>query len=464
MHGCPFSGRVSDSSVLTCPFAHGVKQEKNTSDPGLDLHSAHSLPYQSPYQALMEYTKDKSQVALRRLKANRKRFNAYPPYLQNSLFHGFMVRRLRKRGVLERVMAANELRQGGNDQYHKGEYATAANCYEQGLGLLTYLQWVPTEDVDVTLRELSDDDYIYVGLLDLDDHDTKVVSGTTIQLTLNLALAYLQLQYFPQAHYLLESLLLRCPHNHAVLVRAALCKLVCLESGLDDLRLALELVNKAIELHPCDEYTELISKVSRKIQDVENEQRGFFVEFLKQVKSFKAVDLAESSPADTEFEHKVMQKLASKYPKMIQFYTDNEQPEKIPKFKAEMALVQSVLHRMNWIEGLNPLHPCALLQETAEQLGLSLTDPHNCRAFDRSKRMFIVKAFSVGKYSNSLVVHCIEECAAEAESAPVVASKAEMEGNWVWQLATVAFLVLAAVLYYCATPDKGMARLSQLAR
>lgn len=464
MHGCPFSGRVRDNSVLTCPFAHGAKQEKDTSDPGLDLRAGHSLPYQSPYQALMEYTKDKTQVTLRRLQANRKRYNAYPPYLQNSLFHGFMVRRLRKRGVLERVMAANELRQGGNDQYHKGEYATAANCYEQGLGLLTYLQWAPAEDVDVTLRELSDDDYIYVGLLDLDDHDTKVVSGTTIQLSLNLATAYLQLQHFPQAHDLLASLLLRSPNNHAVLVRMALCKLMCLESGLDELRQALDLVNKAIELHPCDAYTELISKVSRKIQDMESEQRGFFVEFLKQVKSFKGVELAESCPADTEFEHKVMRKLASKYPKMIQFYTDNEQVEKIPKFRAEMALAQSVLHKMNWIESLNPRHPCTLLQEVAEQLGLSLADPQTCKAFDRSKRMFIVKAFSVGKYSNSLVIHCIEECAAEAESAPVATSKADTEGNWVWQVATLAFLVLAAVLYYCATPAKGMARLSQLTR
>jgi hypothetical protein len=217
-------------------------------------------------------------------------------------------------------------------------------------------------------------------------------------------------------------------------------------------------------LHACDAYTELISKVSRKIQDVESEQRGFFVEFFKQVKSFKGVELGESSPADTEFEHKVMLKLASKYPKMIQFYTDNEQTEKIPKFRAEMALAHSVLHRMNWIEGLNPRQPCTLMQEVADQAGISLTDQQNYRAIDRSKRMFIVKAFSVGKYSNSLVIHCIEECAAEAESTPVLTGKAETEGNLVWQLATLAFLVLAAVLYYYATPAKGMARLSQLSR
>ena len=464
MHGCPFSGQVRDNSVLTCPFAHGAKKERDIKDPGLDAQSAHSLPYISPYHPMTEYTQDKSQVTLRRLKANRKRFNAYPPYLQNTLFHGFMIRRLRKRGILERVMAANELRQGGNSQYHKGDYATAANCYEQGLGLLTYLQWIPSEEVDVTLRELSDDDYVYVGLTDLDDHDTKVVAGTTVQLSLNLAMTYVHLQYYPEALALLQTQLSRSPDNPTILVTTATCILHCLESSLTDLHYALDLVNKAIKIRPCDEYTELISKVSRKIQDLENEQKSFFVEFFKQVNTFKGIELMESYMENTEFEHKVMKKLVSKYPKMIQFYTDNEQMEKIPKFKVEMALAQSVLHKMNWIEGINPGNPTVLMREIADQQGVRLEDVSQWRAIDRAKRMFIVKAFSVGKYSNSLVIHCIEECAAEAEQHPTVAGKAEDESNWVWQVATLAFLVLAAVLYYYATPSKGIPRLGQLSR
>lgn len=413
---------------------------------------------------MMDYTKDKSQVALARLRANRKKFNAYPPHLQNTLFHGFMVRRLRKRGILDRVMAANELRQGGNSQYNKGDYITAANCYEQGLGLLYWLQWSPTEEVDVTLRELSDEDFVYVGPMDLDAHDSKLVAGTTAQLGLNLASAYMKLQYFPQARALLETLVSRNPKNHYVLARLSQCKLCCLDSTRSDLHSALDLINSAIKLHSCDEYTELISKVTRKIQDAENEERAFFVDFFKQVKSFEGLALSDTS-ADAEFEHRVMLKLVSKYPKMIQFYTDNEQMEKIPKFRAEMAQAQAVLHRMNWIEEIAANRPSPLMQEVADSMQIDLHSVHVHRAIDRSKRLFIVKAFGAGKYSNSLVVHCIEECAAEEERRKITMASAKEEGDegdLAWKLGTFAFMVLAAVLYYCATPAKGVSRLDLL--
>ena len=228
---------------------------------------------------------------------------------------------------------------------------------------------------------------------------------------------------------------------------------------------ALELVSTAIRLHPCDEYTELISKVTRKIQDVENEEKAFFIDFFKQVKSFEGVDLSEIPTTETEFEHKVMIKLSSKYPKMIQFYTDNEKTENIPKFQKEMALAQSVLHRMNWIEGINVRNPSAVMREIAENMGIDLTGEKVRRAAERSKRMFIVKAFGAGTYSNSLVVHCIEECAAEEEQRKevVISEKDDDDdGGLAWKLGTLAFLLLAALLYYYATPAKPTSRLDLL--
>lgn len=75
---------------------------------------------------------------------DRKRFDSWPTFYQNTLFHKEDITALRDLPFPGRLDAANQLRLQANEQFKKNEHYVAVTLYEQALALFTWAYFSDT--------------------------------------------------------------------------------------------------------------------------------------------------------------------------------------------------------------------------------------------------------------------------------------------------------------------------------
>lgn len=79
---------------------------------------------------------------------SRARFDAYPLYLQHTLFYNAEdMQKIRTFECCSRFMAYEELREKGNKEYNQGNYAVSLDYYERALSLFKWLEHREPEEV-----------------------------------------------------------------------------------------------------------------------------------------------------------------------------------------------------------------------------------------------------------------------------------------------------------------------------
>lgn len=79
----------------------------------------------------------------------RRVFENYPIYLKHTLFHDEeMLKRIRKKDVVERFFAYDKYRERGNRLFNKGKYEEAIFLYEWAYSCFKWLEMVEDKEED----------------------------------------------------------------------------------------------------------------------------------------------------------------------------------------------------------------------------------------------------------------------------------------------------------------------------
>ncbi|CAG9329322.1 unnamed protein product [Blepharisma stoltei] len=431
MYGCPFFMQSSSKGTIKSPFA--VNKTQRADDPiSFQIIQDYSKPYISPYiDSFARYKPEKFPC-----------FYDLPFYLQNSLFHHTFISRHRKTEFTNKVMIANELRESGNKNFHKGHFFKAFMCYDHCLGLFSWIELESQED-DEGLRIIQNPE--------MDELNEKARKGMISQVLLNLAAALIKMRNFKEALEVLKEAVLVSPKNLKNNGMRAICRAANKESDIATLQLALDDATKAVEKHSV--YQAIIEKINEILQDKYQEECLFYKNFFKCVKDYSGV----RPNTDYEFEHTVIKKLENKYQNMLIYYRESDI---LGKVEEEHREVVKVCSKMNWISNLSLNSPSILMAKHAEAAGLNTSDISIDNAFEGAKRLEIVKSFKEGKYNQRLLYQSIQETMEEFERNPKKEEVEEEDGWFTWQKGLIMFLICAILIYIFSTPSKNITRFS----
>lgn len=318
MYGCPFFLAPPSNGPIKSPFAHN--KNLRADDPNsFQLAQDFSKPYISPYvDSFARFSPEKFPC-----------FYNLPFHLQNSLFQHSFISRHRKTQFINKIMIANELRESGNKNFHRGQYYKAFMCYDHCLGLFNWIELESKED---------DEDLKIFQNPEQDEQDENARRGMISQVILNMAATLVKLRHFKEALDILKEAILISPKNLRILGIRAICRAANKESDISALQLALDDATKASAKYL--EYKSAIESINEILHSKYAEECQFYKKFFKNIKDYSGVRPC----TDYEFEHSVIKRLEKKYQLMLIYYRESDI---LGKVEDEHREIVKIVSKMN---------------------------------------------------------------------------------------------------------------------
>ena len=415
-----------------CPFFSSKKPSKNpfpAAPPAISLDPmpfissrSYPLPYTSPYSILFykfSLSKNNSLTSL-------------PFHYRNSLFHNTYITKHRKSDFLAKVSMANQLRESGNRNFHKGKHEAAALCYEHAIGLFKY-------------AELQEDGESVIISVQAEDDDTQALKGILLKLLGNYIITLVATKNFREAEELIQEAKNISDWMELRIIEAT-CKANNSEVGLQDLLGFSEVFEEAGMSH--SEYTGLKEKFDQVVWEAQKKNCEFFSEFFAEFGVETGQKLKPRVKKNTGFdlEFSVIEKLDEKYVKMIDYYHESSTLDKVVLERAE---VQRVFAEMKYIKSLQASDANEIMQAQAKTNKIDLFLPRNLLKFECAKKCMLSQVFNKGSFNRRLLYQCIQETMCEFELASDASDKLDSEYKF-WK-SVLYFLVAFATFVYLAT-------------
>ena len=407
MSACPF---FSSSKPIKQPFSNIPKPSPSDPSP-FAIERRYEQPYFSPYSSLFvkyELTATKPLTSLDFI-------------MKNTIFHHSYVTRFRSTELASRVLMANELREAGNRNYNKGHYSKACMCYEHAFGLFNYCQDVKG-NIETYIEKLPDCENGFKGILS--------------QVLVNYAYALIALGNFQQADFVLKESK-SIEYNNQVKAAEIVHVLSNIESEFDDIIKFSYLMQ---ELKASDKkYLELEKSFNFIIYRIQQDRCEFWAKFF-----IEYSNEARTKPlSNFDLEFIVVQSLNEKYERMMEFYQETENFEKVA---AERKDVQKVLVEMKKVKKVKVCDKDEIMLAHAKSAGIVL-DAHCAKVrFEAAKRSLISKIFNQGSFNKRLLYECIQVTMAEYEQKVEVKDKTDLELQF-WQRNLMACVVFAVIAF-----------------
>jgi len=410
MSGCPFFSTKPQKQ----PFSNQPKP--SASDPApFKLTRRFSDPYFSPYKDLFIKYEQSSPNPLSSLEF----------HYRNSLFHSPYVSKFRTSDLSSRILMANELREGGNRSFSKGNYSKACISYEHAFSLFNYCSQTDKGVEYIKVNKDSEEYNEYIGIV------------TQIMVNYSYALNYLG--NFKQAEIILkeaESI----KETTSVKVAWVVCKLMNIETEFEELIEFSVFLKEITEKNP--KFVELEKTFEQAIFRIQQKNcefwAGFFQEYSNGVKT--------KSLCNFDLEFKVVEALQDKYEKMIEYYQDTENYEKVLKEKRE---IQRVLMEMKRVKKVNIKDNDDIMLAHAKSANINLVAQSSWIKFEASKRTLVSRIFNQGTFNKRLLYECIQIAMTDYEQKIEVQDKTDLELQF-WQRNLMACLIFAVLAIYMA--------------
>ena len=180
--------------------------------------------------------------------------------MKHTLFHPDDLKKLRDKPFSGLFFHFDKFKEDGNKLYKEAEYFEALEYYEQ---ILTVFRWVEFTDKErnedffkaMKLEPLTDKD-VRVAEKDLADDECEIEMRTNLVVTLLMSCAYcfMKLFYFHEARKCLDYALELAPTACDAYLRRSQCAMYNKESGMVELKKAVDDANKALEKRPKDKF------------------------------------------------------------------------------------------------------------------------------------------------------------------------------------------------------------------
>jgi hypothetical protein len=318
---------------------------------------------------------------------------------------------------------ANELREAGNRNYNKGHYSKACLCYEHAYGLFNYYQQVGG---DFLLTRLDPSESKLDGAIEMLE---KVLT--------NYAYGLIALSHFKQAQILLKE---AKSYLNSSEVKAAEIVLV-----LNNLESDFETICKFSVIFPelqvkNKKFLELEKSFNAVIYKIQQERCQFWALFFQEYSNE-----ARTKPlSNFDLEFIVVSSLNEKYEKMMEYYKETENFEKVA---AERKEVMKVLSLMKMAKKVKITDNDDIMLAHAKSAGISLEHYAAGIRFEAAKRSFITKVFNQGSFNKRLLYDCIQQAMSEFEQKVEVKDKTDLELQF-WQRNLVACVVFAVIAFF----------------
>jgi tetratricopeptide (TPR) repeat protein len=213
--------------------------------------------YKSRWDFILNH---RGRLTTRRFMSERKLFNRLPYAMKHTLFHPDDLKKLRDKPFSGLFFNFDKYKEEANKHYKEGEYFEAIDLYEQ---ILSVFKWVEFEDKEknedffkaMKLDPLLDKD-IKVTEKDLEDDECEIEMRTNLVVTLLMSIGYsfMKMFYFDEAYKCFSYAIELAPIASDAYLRRSQAIMYNKESTIDELKLAVEDVNKAIEKRPKDKF------------------------------------------------------------------------------------------------------------------------------------------------------------------------------------------------------------------
>lgn len=207
---------------------------------------------------------------------DRRRFLAWPDHLQHSLYHEEAVKELQDRSIAERIEAAGQLKEAGNELLHEGDAVGAVNEYERALALFHYAR---STDPGWKTQGIRDCNLVLHHDTGSTPVDREAVSRLRVALLLNLALARLHLNQPAKAVALCTEALTHDPSCAKAFVRRAKARIAPASAGaaeeeeaIRDLREATSLLSRLDAPVPAE--TALLRRAGSELRRLQASKRA----------------------------------------------------------------------------------------------------------------------------------------------------------------------------------------------
>lgn len=178
----------------------------------------------------------------------RRRFQSWPPYLQNTLFADEEARALRALPIDERLEAAAARRVRGNELFREGNYLGAYNEYQASLGAFIYCR---STDPDWKKKGIKDENLELVNDMgEAEQRDT--VKAHVLRCYLNIAAATMHTGEHSICVRACDDALRQDAACVKALYRRARARIAPASAGGLEHEMALEDLKKAAEIDPAD--------------------------------------------------------------------------------------------------------------------------------------------------------------------------------------------------------------------
>jgi len=214
------------------------------------------------------------------LKSDRRRFEKWPKYKQNSAFQKEDIVALRSLPHVERMTGVQDLKDQGNELFQARNYYAALAKYESALGVISYVvnaeaEWrsKSIKDEDLTVYEYNGESDVVVATdsaLPGDGERFEEVQAAKITCLLNIAAVSLKLKDWDGAIHATSDVIDLDPHNAKAFFRRALARLEPLSSGAAEVEVGYQDLKQAAKLDPNNK---TIRKKLRIVSDQQRKQR-----------------------------------------------------------------------------------------------------------------------------------------------------------------------------------------------
>ena len=415
-----------------CPFFSSKKPSKNpfpAAPPAISLDPlptisprSYPLPYLSPYSSLIYKFSLSKNNSLSKL----------PFHYQNSLFHNSYITKYRKYEFLAKVSMANQLRESGNQNFHKGRHDNAALCYEHAIALFKY-------------AELQEEGEAVIITVHPEDDDMQAFKGILLRLLANYSITLIATKNFKEAEELIQEARDMGDWSELKIIEAC-CKANNAEVGLKELtEISAVFVEAGINN---SDYIGLNEKFNQIVWEAQKKNCEFFMEFFAEfgvdtVHKFKP---RVNKNAGFDLEFSVIEKLDEKYVKMIEYYRESSIVDKVILERAE---VQRAFAEMRYIKTLHASDINEIMQSQAKAKKIDLILPRNILKFECTKKLMLSKTFNKATFNRRMLYQCIQETMCEFEISSD--SEDKLESEYRFWTSVLYFLVVFASFVYLTT-------------
>lgn len=306
-------------------------------------------------------------------KAERRRFEAQPSFLQNTLFHCLdaAMEAIRADACLEtRLASARGLKEAGNARFREGDVRGASDKYERCLGCFW---WMASSEKDFRNKGIKDE---FISFHDHALHDAAVRGLLSSTLT-NVAACQMRLQEWATCIQACDKAVELDPSNVKALYRRAQARTVPVSSGAAELDLAIVDLRLALDVKPDEKAVQaLLAELqrTRKKQRVADKETfsGMFqrpnAELVPDSELRRAKD-KENAGASANQEREAK--------KEVRFYKDLAAQYRRQGKTEDADEIERVVHKTE--QSAQPRSFASptpkMVQEAKDQYGLDLTDP-----------------------------------------------------------------------------------------